>query len=153
MPCAGESLSHVISFTMPGAPKSPVLHVRDLQDRQVLITSFGVCSAQKKWIQLASYWCLHHFGYRWRLLVLSGRVHEHSFFVFQVTLTWKPSTSFGDATVVGYRLLKDGKAFREDLASETLSLCLAGLEEGLRHFTFWEPTSGRVDYLIFLLPQ
>ncbi|PFX18395.1 Titin [Stylophora pistillata] len=84
MPCADESLSRVISFTMPGPPKSPLLHVRDLQDRQV-------------------------------------------------TLTWKPPASFGDATVVGYRLLKDGKAFREDLSSETLSLSLTGLEEGVIH--------------------
>lgn len=38
---------------------------------------------------------------------------------------------FGDVIVVGYRLLKDGKVFREDLVFEIFSLCLVGLEEGL----------------------
>ena len=32
---------------------------------------------------------------------------------------------------MGYRLLNDGKAFRDDLDLETLSLSLNGLEEGL----------------------
>jgi len=51
--------------------------------------------------------------------------------MFQVVLTWKPSASFGEATVVGYRLLNDRKAFLDDLDCENLSLTLNGLEEGL----------------------
>ncbi|KAJ7382965.1 hypothetical protein OS493_031741 [Desmophyllum pertusum] len=80
MPCANDCLSRVISFTMPGPPKPPLIHVTDLKDRKV-------------------------------------------------TLTWKPPASFGEASVVGYRLLKDEEAFREDLDCETLSLSLSGLEE------------------------
>ena len=35
MPLAHDSLSRVIFFTMPGPPKSPVMHVTDLKHREV----------------------------------------------------------------------------------------------------------------------
>lgn len=35
MPLAHEAQSSVILFTMPGPPKSPVIHVTDLKDREV----------------------------------------------------------------------------------------------------------------------
>ena len=38
MPFAHDSLSRVISFTMPGPPKPPVVHVTDVKDREVRIT-------------------------------------------------------------------------------------------------------------------
>lgn len=38
MPFANDSLSRVISFTMPGPPKPPVAHVTDVKDREVRIT-------------------------------------------------------------------------------------------------------------------
>lgn len=38
MPFANDSLSRVISFTMPGPPKPPVVHVTDVKDREVCIT-------------------------------------------------------------------------------------------------------------------
>ena len=38
MPFANDSLSRVISFTMPGPPKPPVVHVTDVKDREVSIT-------------------------------------------------------------------------------------------------------------------
>ena len=38
MPFANDSLSRVISFTMPGPPKPPVVHVTDVKDREVRIT-------------------------------------------------------------------------------------------------------------------
>lgn len=60
-----------------------------------------------------------------------NRLHFCCFLVFQVTLTWKPPASFGEASIVGYRLLNDRKAFRDDLDCETLSLSLNALEEGL----------------------
>ncbi|KAL9960972.1 hypothetical protein ACROYT_G034482 [Oculina patagonica] len=34
MPCANDCLSRVITFTMPGPPKPPLIHVTDLNDRQ-----------------------------------------------------------------------------------------------------------------------
>ena len=38
MPFANDSLSRVISFTMPGPPKPPAVHVTDVKDREVRIT-------------------------------------------------------------------------------------------------------------------
>ena len=38
MPFANDSLSRVISFTMLGPPKPPVVHVTDVKDREVRIT-------------------------------------------------------------------------------------------------------------------
>ena len=51
--------------------------------------------------------------------------------MLQVTLTWKPPASYGEATVVGYRVLKNGKAFGDDLDCETLILSISDLKEGL----------------------
>ena len=39
MPLADEALSQVILFTMPGPPKSPVIHVTDLKNREVRCVS------------------------------------------------------------------------------------------------------------------
>jgi len=36
MPCANDCLSSVISFTMPGPPKPPLIHITDLKDREVV---------------------------------------------------------------------------------------------------------------------
>ena len=48
----------------------------------------------------------------------------------QLTLSWKPALSFGDATIVGYRLLRDGSASCDDLGSERRSVTIDDLEEG-----------------------
>ena len=49
---------------------------------------------------------------------------------------------------MGYRLLNDGKAFRDDLDWETFSLSLNGLEEGLSQRTmFYYFTVCKIKYL------
>ena len=51
-------------------------------------------------------------------------------FLSQVTLSWKPAVSFGEATIVGYRLLRDGTASCDDLGCERRSVTINALEEG-----------------------
>ncbi|XP_068713854.1 uncharacterized protein [Montipora foliosa] len=84
MPLAHDSLSRVIFFTMPGPPKSPVIHVTDLKHREV-------------------------------------------------TLSWRTPASYGDANIVGYRLLKDGMVYCENLDGERTSVTVNGLKEGTQH--------------------
>ena len=45
-------------------------------------------------------------------------------------LTWKPPVSFGEATVTGYRVLKDGMVFGENIDGETITVTIGDFEKG-----------------------
>ena len=50
--------------------------------------------------------------------------------VFQVILSWKTPQTFGDASLVGYKVLKDGQQYGHLLKREAVHVTVTDLETG-----------------------